>query len=105
MVKQSGTRGPKRGRFIQLGIVPELDTTGPVDYSNTAHFAFNKTVDQYVCDQGSAGATTKEAAHATGHSEKSVAGRYTELHYQGKIARTEAMRDGCVVYVTKRSPT
>lgn len=88
-----------RPKFLQLGILPDLDSTGPADYSKTNVNPLNRQVWLTIHDAGSNGLTSKEVGHKLGHTAKSVSGRMTELASNGKLRRTEATRDGHTVFV------
>jgi hypothetical protein len=84
--------------MCQLGILPDLDTQGPANYSATSHNPLNRQVWLAIKDRGTRGASSKMIASQLGHPPKSIAGRCTELHREGFLRRTEA-RDGGVIYI------
>ena len=84
----------------QMGISSEFEKQGNKDYNETLHFKLNQSVWRAISDQGSKGATAKEINVMIGHdSVDSIATRCNELRLEEKVRRTDARRDGQIVYV------
>jgi predicted HTH transcriptional regulator len=82
--------------MAQLGILSELDSQAPADYSGTEHGQLNQQVWRCIKQRGVRGATAVEVARQLGHTIKSIAGRITELLNTGHLRRSEARRNGTV---------
>lgn len=99
----------KKKKWTQLGILPELTTSGIKDYAHTNSHRLNQLALGLVKASGAKGltaeeATQKDAWRAAGyimetHTVDSMATRLNELSLTDKIRRTEARRNGFMVFV------
>ena len=88
-----------RPKFKQYGLLQEFDSVEPADYRHTVDNPLNQQARRLVVQAGLSGSTSKELAVQTGRTEKSMAGRLTELHNAGVLLLTGAKRDGCGIYI------
>lgn len=89
-----------RPKVKQLGILPDLDSQDPADYSDTVMNPLSRQTWLAIKDKGLAGATSKEIAQQLNKTHKSIAGRFAELLNVRLLRHTEAYRNDCVVCVT-----